>query len=97
MTAAPERRSQWFDLPTAARDWVGPGGRYAFHLSSEPMAHHDWLTARERLAEWDCLAGRMLRASMFDDGGDPRETRRLAEAVAATAEALAVALGEARI
>jgi hypothetical protein len=27
------RRSQWFDLPSAARDWVEVGGRYAFHLN----------------------------------------------------------------
>lgn len=92
----PERdRAQWFDLPTDARDWVGPGGRYAYYLP-RVLSQHDWLNARERLAEWDALVGRMIRSCLFDYTEDCRATRQLAEAVAAVAEQMAVALGEQR-
>jgi len=85
-----EHPPQWFDLPTGARDWVGPGGRYAHYLPGVRSPHDD-LMARERLAEWDALAGRILRRSMFDNH-DLVELLHLAEAVAQVAEQLAVAL-----
>jgi len=88
-------RPKWFDLPTGARDWVSGSGRYAFYLPAV-LSPHDELHGRERLAEWDALAGRMLRASLFDLYGDTRSLRQLAEAVAAVAEQLADALGEHR-
>jgi hypothetical protein len=94
-TEVPAARSQWFDLPTAARDWVEVGGRYAFHLP-RVLSPHDIAAGRERLAEWDRLTGRLIRASLFDPLGEPRELRRLADAVAAVAEHLADALGEKR-
>jgi hypothetical protein len=90
-----QRQSQWFDLPIAARDWVEVGGRYAFHLP-RVLSVHDIAAGRERLAEWDRLTGRLIRASLFDLLGEPRELRQLAEAVAAVAEHLATALGEHR-
>lgn len=97
MTRLPtDDRPRWFDLPTDARDWVGPGGRYAFHLGKPPYAPHDWLIARERLGEWDQITGRLIRASLFAEDEDARALRKLAEAVAAVAESLAVALGETR-
>jgi hypothetical protein len=88
-------RSRWFDLPSAARDWVEVGGRYAFHLN-RVLSPHDIAAGRERIAEWDRLTGRLMRASMFDLQGNPRELRQLAEAVAAVAEHLADALGDKR-
>jgi hypothetical protein len=91
----PERRPQWFDLPTAARDWVGQGGRYATYIP-RVLSPHDELHGRERLAEWDALTGRLIRASLFDPESNPRELRQLAEAVAAVAEQLADALGDTR-
>lgn len=87
-------RARWFDLPTSARDWVTGSGRYAMHLPAVICAH-DELMGRERLAEWDALVGRLIRASLFDDG-DSRALRQTAEAVAAVAEQLAVALGDER-
>jgi hypothetical protein len=88
-------RSQWFDLPSAARDWVEVGGQHAHHLN-RVLSPHDIAAGRERIAEWDRLTGRLMRASIFDLQGNPRELRQLAEAVAAVAEHLADALGDKR-
>jgi hypothetical protein len=88
------RTSLWFDLPTAARDWVSVGGRYAFHLP-RVLSQHDIAAGRERLAEWDALAGRLLREAWYGSGG-AQELLQLAEAVAAVAEHLADALGDKR-
>jgi hypothetical protein len=90
-----QARSQWFDLPAAARDWVPRPGSAAYYLP-QVMDKYVELAARERIAEWDSLVGRLLRASMFDLQGNPRELRQLAEAVAAVAEHLADALGDKR-
>lgn len=95
MAAQPpaRERSTWFLLPRAAQDWlVGEG--HTFHLPAV-LCPEDELAGHEQLAEWDALVGKLLRASLFGDG-DPREVRKTAEAVAAVAEQLAVALGARR-
>lgn len=84
-------RATWLDLPTCARDWVVKPARHAFYLPAILCAH-DELVAHEQLEEWDALAGKLLRESLFGDG-DSRSIRKTAEAVAAVAEQLAVALG----
>lgn len=84
-------RAQWFDLPSAARDWIIPGQRYAFYLPAVLCAE-DELTAHDQLLEWDALVGKLLREALFGEG-ESRGLLRTAEDVAAVAERLAVALG----
>ena len=55
-----------FDLPQGARDWLTPGRRHAFYLPPV-LSASDELAAWDQLQDWDALAGRMLRASLFDD------------------------------
>lgn len=96
LEAQPPTRTapMWLDLPTSARDWIAPGERHSFHLAGA-LCHEDELTAHDQLLEWDALAGKLLRQSLFGDG-DAREARQTAEAVAAVAERLSVALGASR-
>jgi hypothetical protein len=91
MTADPAPQTpRWFDLPTGARDWVAVSGRYAMYLPSTLRAHEQ-VHGRERLAEWDALAGRILRASVEDSDNDC-ELQDLAVGVATVAGQLAAAL-----
>lgn len=85
----------WFNLPDGARDWLRAGERHALWLPTE-LADSDRLCGWDQLQAWDALAGRMLRACLFDDTEDCRRVRKDAEAVAAVAEALAVRLGVTR-
>jgi hypothetical protein len=83
------RVPRWFELPPAAQDWVRLE-QAALWLPSA-LADQDFANAHRVLREWDALTGRLLRESLFGDGG--RELRLTAEAVAAVAESLAVTIG----
>lgn len=88
----PSPSATWIDLPPAARDWLH-GTQHAVWLPAD-LSPADRVKARLVLRDWDALVGRLLREAMFSDAGDPRQLRIVAEAVAATAERLAVLLGE---
>jgi len=66
------------------------GSRWVQQVPARTLAH-----ARDQLDAWDALAGRLLRGSLFGDGG--RELRKGAEAVAAVAEDLNVYLDGPRL
>lgn len=84
-------RPMWLDLPPSARDWIVPGERYSHYLPAALCAE-DELAAHDQLLAWDALVGKLIRECLFG-GHDARVVRKTAEAVAAVAEQLAVALG----
>lgn len=86
-------RAMWFFLPQAAHGWI-VGEECSVKLPVQ-LSFNDELEAHERLAEWDALAGKLLRESLFADG-NTQYVRKVAEAVASIAEHLAVALGARR-
>lgn len=89
----PVQRSsaQWFDLPSGARDWL-VRGELATYWMPPVRSDVDSESARGVLSQWDSVAGRLLRRSLFSEEDEPRELRQLAEAVAAVAQQLAEAL-----
>jgi len=91
----PDQRARTFELPPIIRDWLTPADRTWLWLPSLPLSAHDELNARDQLDAWDALAGRLLRDSLFGDGG--RGLRKGAEAVAAVAEDLHVYLDGPRL
>jgi hypothetical protein len=88
------RSARWFDLPREAHDWM-PSGGASYYLPSD-FGPYDEAQARQRVTEWDALVGRLFRTSLFDLTAEPRELRRLAEAIAAVTEDLAVTVGDVR-
>lgn len=95
MAAQPPARDRatWIFLPQAAHGWL-VGEECSIKLAPV-LSFGDELEAHERLAEWDALAGKLLRETLFADG-NTRHVRKTAEAVASVAEQLAVALGARR-
>jgi len=88
-------RARTFDLPPSVVDHLTPADRTWLWLPPHPLSAHDELNARDQLDAWDALAGRLLRGSLFGDGG--RGLRKAAEAVAAVAEDLHVYLDGPRL
>jgi hypothetical protein len=93
---ATKRTVCWFDLPPGAADWLRTGEQRAVWLPRGALSPSDRLSGHDVLTSWDALAGRMLRAAMFDEDEDLRRLRIEAEAVCAVAEALAARLDEMR-
>lgn len=87
----PTLAARAFELPSCARDWLTEGELARYQLPQHLHGAAE-LDAHDQLAAWDALVGKLIRESLFGDG-EPRAARKTAEAVAAEADRLAVALG----